>query len=131
MSKKSVISIVAIGLTAGLAVSANPVHASTQPLIAPSAKMPPRTLVIRVVGVPANAKPRVVVKGPGTYRKFIRVSGRKTRLKGLKPGKYTLRARAVSVSGDSRLPIASKLSVRVKKNRGTVARIYYSSTGTR
>lgn len=89
------------------------------------------TVVVKVTGVPAKAKPRVIVRGPGSYKKSIRVSGRKATLTGLQKGRYTVRANAVSVSGNVSLPISRKVTVKVTKKRGAVARIYYSATGTR
>lgn len=69
----------------------------------------------------------MVVRGPDSYRKVVRVDGGKRVLGGLRPGKYSLFPKPVA----DRLPISTKTTIRVTASKGTVARLYYSQSGTR
>lgn len=78
-----------------------------------------RSLVITVVGA-ENAKVRV--RGPGTYRKIVRVKDVRT-LRKLRPGKYTLTAKP---KGDL-TPADAVKKVRVRKTRGVAVTFRYRS----
>ena len=76
-----------------------------------------RSLVITVVGA-QNVKVRV--RGPGTYRKVIRVKDVRT-LRKLRPGKYTLTAKR---KGDLK-PTDAVKKVRVRKARAVAVTFRY------
>lgn len=81
--------------------------------------LPGKTLVVRVTGT-SGAPARIKVAGPKGFTKILRLDGR-VRLKGLSPGRYTLRAKPVG-KAEATEPIQS---VRVRKGEGAHVRFTY------
>lgn len=113
-------------VTTGLAVAALaaallPHSALAQPMTLPVAKAPSRSLTVKVTGLPKRTKAAVTIKRKG-YKKTLTKS--KT-LKRMKPGRYRIVARTVSVGGSSYVPSAKKQTVRVTSGKGKRVRIRY------
>lgn len=117
---------VAVLSAVALAVSIAP--ATAAPLAVPT-KAPGRTLTITVAGLPTSALGKVVVTGPGSYRTVVRANGQK-RLTGLRSGKYTLKAKAVSTSFGKAKVKKQTRTVRVTAKKGATVLVLYVTPGT-
>lgn len=84
--------------------------------------VPGKTLVVTVAGLGSQTTAKVKVTGPKKYKKTLRVRGR-TRLTELRPGRYTLKAKAV---GQKRA-VDRVQRVRVKNSRGAKVRFVYKA----
>ena len=127
MTKASllIVGILATGLVAA------PASAGVQLPEALPSKAAGKTLVLKAFGLPADAKAKVTVRGPGSYQVTKRFTGSVT-LRSLRPGTYKLKARPASVStGKARVSVRPVRSVTVTKQRGATATFIYVTPDSR
>lgn len=86
-----------------------------------------RTLSIVVKSLPKGAKAPLKVTGPHKYHRTARVNGKWT-LKRLAPGRYKVRAKSVTVQGDTWKPKVTPTSVRISNRRRKVTVTYSGPT---
>jgi hypothetical protein len=89
------------------------------------------SLTIRTEGLPGGARPSLTILGPG----FHRTTGRRTvALKGLSPGRYTIRVNVVKVrrgteqilTGAKAYPARKRMVVRVRTGRSNRLKVGYA-----
>ena len=120
---------VSAALVSAVALAVSIAPATAAPLAVPT-KAPGRTLTITVAGLPTSALGKVVVTGPGSYRTVVRANGQK-RLAGLRSGKYTLKAKAVSTSfGKAKVKKKKTRTVKVTAKKGATVLVLYVTPGT-
>jgi len=93
------------------------------------AKVPGRTLVVSIYGLPTGDSGKVVVKGPHKYRKVVRGTG-ESQISGLAPGTYRLIAKPVAVNGTKAKAKPRKRSLTVSARKGGRVQFVYVVPGT-
>ncbi len=89
--------------------------------VGPAAAGATGSLRVKIVKVP-DTSPRVVVTGPGDYKKSLRKS---TTLRRLDPGKYRIKAKDVTRDGGTVSAAVSKTKVKVRQDARRKTKVTY------
>lgn len=127
---RKTIAVTASTLLAGMAIASAPAASASDPALQPG-KVPAKTLVVTIAGLQSGVNGRVRVTGPGTYRTTIKGNGTRT-LSNLVPGRYRLKAKAVSTSsGKARATKKTRTTrVKVTAKKGAKVLVLYVTPGT-
>jgi len=79
---------------------------------------------LRITVLPNNIRGKIRVTGPSGYVRVLKVLGTRS-VSGLKPGRYTLRAKTLPGSGGRIKPLRAKKTVSVKKNSPVSVKFTY------
>lgn len=79
---------------------------------------------LRVTVLPSNIKGKIRVTGPSGYVRTIKVRGTRS-VSGLKPGRYTLKAKSLPSPSGRIKPLRAKKAISVKKRSRVTVRFTY------
>ena len=114
----SLVTVLALGVSSSSAFAAMPGSYTKKPN--------PLSISLTILGLPTAAVGKVVISGPGSFRRVVRGNGLRT-LTGLNPGSYRLVVKPVKTSFGTARAKQRVRQVTVTSNRGARLKIMYTT----